>query len=65
LDEPHTTASGHPSGLLPVLQALERIVREHARTRQASLAKDPRFWSLIELLNLLRPRKDWSDATEV
>jgi ubiquitin len=41
-------------GVLPVLEALERVVSEHAKSNPSSLERDFRFWKLIELLQALK-----------
>lgn len=45
----------HSAGILPVLQALERILHDDAPPRGRSLERDSRFWKVIELLHVLRP----------
>jgi hypothetical protein len=42
-------------GVLPILQALERVVNEHSESDRRSLDRDSRFWKLIQLLHLLNP----------
>jgi hypothetical protein len=44
--EPHAR---NPAGVVPLLQALGRTVAKHT-PRYASLQEDPRFWTLIHLL---------------
>ena len=54
-DEPESTARARYSpGVLPVLEALERVVVEHAKSKTGSLDTDLRFWKLIELLQALK-----------
>jgi hypothetical protein len=43
----------NPPGVLPLLQALGRTVAKHAHAGYASLQEDPRFWTLIHLLQRL------------
>jgi hypothetical protein len=45
----------HPAGILPVLEALERILHEDSPRDGRALEKDSRFWKVIELLHVLRP----------
>jgi hypothetical protein len=52
----------HAPGVLPILQALERVVGEHTKFRTKNLDKDSRFWGLIQLLHLLNPPEQQSDA---
>jgi hypothetical protein len=47
---------GNQAGVVPLLQALGRTVSKHTHAGYASLAEDPRFWTLIHLLqNLGQP----------
>jgi len=63
-DEPESTPHvSHSPGVLPILEALERVVVEHAKSKTSSLDRDFRFWKLIELLQALTrapttPRSD-------
>lgn len=43
----------HRPGVLPLLQALARVVAEHSGDDYAGLADDERFWTLIRLLQAL------------
>lgn len=38
------------AGLVPLLQALGKVVEQHGEQRYASLAEDDRFWMLIEVI---------------
>jgi hypothetical protein len=59
------STNGYAPGVLPVLQALERVIREHAGDAKDTLEKDTRFWKLIELLQLLRaPRHEAASQSE-
>ncbi len=42
-----------PAGVIPVLEALDRVMNAHADQGYASLAEDERFWGLIRLLRAL------------
>jgi hypothetical protein len=49
-------ARANPAGVVPLLQALGRTVSKHTHAGYASLGEDPRFWTLIHLLqNLGQP----------
>lgn len=43
----------HGAGVLPLLQALARVVAEHADDEYRALDEDERLWTLIELLQAL------------
>jgi hypothetical protein len=54
-DEPELAAhASHSPGVRPVLEALERVVVEHSKSKTGSLDTDLRFWKLIELLQALK-----------
>jgi hypothetical protein len=54
-DEPELAAHArHSPGVRPVLEALERVVVEHSKSKNGSLDTDARFWKLIELLQALK-----------
>jgi hypothetical protein len=42
-----------PAGVVPLLQALGRTVATHAQAGYASLQEDPRFWTLVHLVQAL------------
>jgi hypothetical protein len=42
-----------PAGVVPLLQALGRTVANHAQAGYASLQEDPRFWTLVHLVQTL------------
>jgi hypothetical protein len=42
-----------PAGVVPLLQALGRTVATHAQAGYESLQEDPRFWTLLHLLQRL------------
>ena len=42
-----------PAGIVPLLQALGRTVARHTEAGYASLQEDPRFWTLIDLVQRL------------
>jgi hypothetical protein len=42
-----------PAGIVPLLQALGRTVSRHTQAGYASLQEDPRFWTLIQLVQTL------------
>jgi hypothetical protein len=42
-----------PAGVVPLLQALGRTVATHAQAGYASLQEDPRFWTLVHLVQTL------------
>jgi hypothetical protein len=50
----------HAPGVLPLVQALGRVVADHRDASYTSLAADERLWTLVELLQVLsqRPRSD-------
>jgi hypothetical protein len=61
------TNAPNPAGVVPLLQALGRTVARHT-PRYASLQEDPRFWTLIHLLQRLGepaivPTKEAADAS--
>jgi hypothetical protein len=43
----------HSAGVMPLLQALARVVSEHSGDEYAGLADDERLWTLIQLLQAL------------
>jgi hypothetical protein len=53
-DDAAEARATHSPGVLPVLDALERVVGEHVGSPRRSLDRDARFWKLIELLQLLK-----------
>jgi hypothetical protein len=53
-DESPLPPASYSPGVLPVLEALERVVSEHAKSNPSSLDRDFRFWKLIELLQALK-----------
>lgn len=57
------SSASYPAGVLPVVDALERVVGEHARSGGRSLDGDARFWKLIELLELLKRSQPPEGAT--
>jgi hypothetical protein len=46
-------ASAGPAGVVPLLQALGRTVATHTQAGYASLQEDPRFWTLVHLVQTL------------
>jgi hypothetical protein len=46
-------ARSAPPGVVPLLQALGRTVARHTHAGYASLQEDPRFWTLVHLLQRL------------
>lgn len=54
-DSQDGSRGGYLPGVLPLVQALERIIGEHAYSGHRSLEKDSRFWRLVQLLYLFRP----------
>jgi hypothetical protein len=46
-------AVSSPAGVVPLLQALGRTVATHAQHGYASLQEDPRFWTLVSLVQTL------------
>ena len=57
--EADAEAAGNPPGVLPLVQALGRLVADHPEDRRAALAEDDRLWTLIDLLKTLaRPGDD-------
>jgi hypothetical protein len=55
--------AGHFPGVLPILQALERVMGEHTKKSERSLERDSRFWRLIQLLHLLQPPQSGADGS--
>jgi hypothetical protein len=56
---------GHSAGVEPLLTALGRIVVEHRDAGYATLDRDDRFWTLLQLLQTLgRPGDDCSPAPD-
>jgi hypothetical protein len=58
--------AGNAPGVLPLVQALGRVVAEHQGGSYATLAADERLWTLVDLLQVLaqRPRSDAGDPSE-
>ena len=48
-----TLAVPRPAGIVPLLQALGRTVATHAQAGYSSLQEDPRFWTLVHLVQAL------------
>jgi hypothetical protein len=50
----------NPPGVLPLVQALGRVVADHQDGSYSTLASDERLWTLVDLLQVLaqRPRPD-------
>ncbi len=53
---PASDAADHPAGVLPLVQALGRVVADHQDGGYASLVKDERLWTLLDLLYVLSQR---------
>jgi hypothetical protein len=49
-----SSTRANPPGVAPVLQALGRTVAKHTHAGYVSLESDPRFWTLVDLLQKLR-----------
>jgi hypothetical protein len=52
------------AGVIPLLQALERTVAKHTHAGAGSLQEDPRFWTLIHLIERLGRPASTLEETE-